>query len=370
MVPMLTRLLDDGILTCPTCRAPTETGLRNAPLAMERVYRDDDLGQPLQAHLQCSACGTRYPVIDGIACVFIDTAAWLRREERAVLGRDDLDPALAGWLCEAWSETEDPNWRRQLLAVYGRAFPGDTPRGAADVAVESLVASSGARLAAAEARLVEALPAGGLVLDAGCGVGRGTVSGAAQGLRMVGFDSDFTALRMLARLLRTGATDIPVWESGGMDFSSRRVVVDDALLREQVALVAGDVLAPPFAGRRFDGVASMNLIDNVSEPVVALRQLHGLTRPGGRLLLATPFAWSERVTPRAQRLGDGIRDASGAADPVLALHALLQGRLPDHAPEVDWDIVQSEDLPWVLVRHDRSAHVYITHLVEAERRAP
>jgi len=361
---MLSRLLDDGVLTCPVCRGPTDDGLRNAPLELDSVYAETVAGEVLQGQLRCSACGTRYPVIDGVACVFSDTRAWLRREERAVMGRSDLHPALAGFLSEAWGESEDPSWRRQLLSVYGRRLPGMMPTGPAESVMARLQEEGDGALDAARERLVSA---DDLVLDAGCGVGVGSLALVEKGARVVAFDQDFTALRLLGRLLRDGVVEVPTWGAGGADFGVQQAVLEDRAAVGRVALVAGDVLDPPFAGGVFDGVVAMNLLDNVAEPVMAVRQLHGMVRKGGRLLVASPFDWAERATARGARLGDGLRLSDGATDPVPVLHALLEGRLLDVAPEVACEVTQAADVPWVLVRHDRSAHVFVTHVVEAVR---
>lgn len=365
---MLSRLLDDGVLSCPVCRGPTDHGLRNAPIALHRVVRDDGHGEPLQGTLRCTHCGTVFPIIDGIACIFADTRAWLRREERAVLGRADLDPELAGFLAEAWGESEDPSWRRQLLAVYGRQLPGIAPTGPAESLMRDLKEAGREAHAAARGRLVASVGPGARVLDAGCSVGVETLELARSGLSVVAFDQDFTSLRLLARLLREGEAHVPVWGAGGADFGVQQGILEDESRRERVVLVAGDVQDPPFAGAAFDAVVAHNLLDNVAEPVTAVRQLHGVVRPGGRLWLSSPFDWAERATPRAQRFGDGLRLAGGSTDPVPVLHALLEGRLPELAPEVACRIERAEDIPWVLVRHDRSAHVFATHMVEAARR--
>jgi SAM-dependent methyltransferase/uncharacterized protein YbaR (Trm112 family) len=364
---MLTQLLDDGVLTCPACRAPTDDGLRNTPLVLEETFGADHRGQPQQGLLRCPHCGIGYPVIDGIACIFTNVASWLRQEERAVLGRSDLHPTLSTWLASAWGESEDPGWRRQLLAVYGRQLPGVAGGGPIRDIVDRYREDGRKQLMEAGGRFFQQVPSDGFVLDAGCGVGVATLAAARMGLRMVGLDRDFTTLRLLARLLRDGRADVPVWRAGGADFTTATTELDDPSLFDRIALVAGDVLDPPFAAASFGGVWAMNLIDNVTEPVTAIRQLHGITRPGGRWLLSSPFDWSDRATPREHRLGDGVRHKPDVTDPAAVLHALLEGRAPDHAPEVALDIEATADVPWILVRHDRSAHLYLTHLVEAVR---
>lgn len=366
---MLEALIADQVLTCPACRAPTPSGLRNAPLAWDSLLQRDAHGRPRQGTLSCTHCGTIYPVIDGIAAIFADLSGWVRTHERALLWRDDLAPHLSSFLHHAWAEDSDPNWRRQMLAVYGRQLgPSTADSELIDPGLQALQQRHSAGLQEAHDALLTNLLEDSLVLDAGCGVGTDALAVAARGAHVVAMDQDPGPLRLLARLLRTGRAEVPRWRHGGTDVVSVAATLEDPAVAGRMALVAGDILDPPFAAGSFAAAAAHQVIDNVAEPVTAVRQLHGLVSPGGRLLVASPFDWSPRATAPAQRLGDGIRHGQSSC-PATGLHALLTGDLPHHAPELSCTVVHEAELPWVLVRHRRSAHVYVSRVVVAERSA-
>jgi SAM-dependent methyltransferase len=53
----------------------------------------------------------------------------------------------------------------------------------------------------------------------------------------------------------------------------------------------------PFSDGSFDGVLCSQVLEHVFTPEEFLREIHRVLRPGGRLLLATPFVWDEHEQP-------------------------------------------------------------------------
>jgi ubiquinone/menaquinone biosynthesis C-methylase UbiE len=80
----------------------------------------------------------------------------------------------------------------------------------------------------------------------------------------------------------------------GCDFSAAALRVGQCKLQRLVgsdsvpALVQGDAQNLPFAGASFDVVISCETIEHVPDPWAALREMHRVTRPAGRLFLTTP----------------------------------------------------------------------------------
>ena len=93
----------------------------------------------------------------------------------------------------------------------------------------------------------------------------------------------------------------------------------------------------------FDVVLMANLIDRLPDPRRCLDSVAGIAKPGGQLVIASPFTWMEEYTPKAKWLGGYERDG-GRVGTFDALVELL-------AP--DFELVRSMDLPFLIREHAR-----------------
>jgi len=70
-----------------------------------------------------------------------------------------------------------------------------------------------------------------------------------------------------------------------------------SLLRFPGRAILADALDPPFSGSTFDAVLAINLLDSCRDPFLLLQQADALLRPGGTLVLSSPFHWRDEITP-------------------------------------------------------------------------
>jgi demethylmenaquinone methyltransferase/2-methoxy-6-polyprenyl-1,4-benzoquinol methylase len=132
--------------------------------------------------------------------------------------------------------------------------------------------------------------------------------------------------RVLDLAAGTGASSVPFRRAGGTviacDFSAGMLRVGRSK-HPEIAFVAGDALALPFADAAFDAVTISFGLRNVADVDAALAELARVTRPDGRLVVLETSApeqpalrrahglYVDGVLPRLARLASTNADAYG-----------------------------------------------------------
>ncbi|HEY8967206.1 MAG TPA: putative 4-mercaptohistidine N1-methyltransferase [Candidatus Methylacidiphilales bacterium] len=208
------------------------------------------------------------------------------------------------------------------------------------------------------AAFFDPLPEGFRALDIGCAVGRSTFEIARRGGRGTVLGIDYSARFVAAaEALRTqGEAEVDRVEEGAI---TRRVVVRRPDVDpDRVAFERGDALDLP-AFPPFDAVLAANLIDRLADPARFLARLPGLVRPGGQLVLASPYTWLEEYTPREKWLGGFVRDG----EPVRTRATLERLLGPD------FELVRAADLPFLIREHARKFQWSVSEATLWRRRA-
>lgn len=111
-------------------------------------------------------------------------------------------------------------------------------------------------------------------------------------------------------------------------------------------------LPPEYEG--FDAVLMANLLCRLTNPMSCLSRMsggRGIVKPGGLLVITTPFTWSEQFTPRDLWLG-GYKDDDGTA------HMSRDGLVS--ALSGEFDLKHSFDMPLVIREHYRKYQLITT----------
>ena len=175
-------------------------------------------------------------------------------------------------------------------------------------------------------------------LDVGCAVGRSSFELARQAKRVVGVDYSQAFIDAAKTLQADGAMCGEVLAEGErmQAFTAR---VPEGVERGRVEFLVGDATDLPALGA-FDVVLAANLICRLPEPRKFLARVPSLVKPGGQLLLATPFSWLVEFTPREHWLG-GRQDSPSSFE---VLRQIL---------EPDFELETTKNLPFLIREHSR-----------------
>ena len=182
-----------------------------------------------------------------------------------------------------------------------------------------------------------ALPAGARGLDLGCAVGRSTfelarVCGAALG---IDFSTRFISTAQTIR--REGEVAYERVDEGALT-TTLLARAPAGSEQGRVTFEVGDAMALRASLGTFDVVLLANLIDRLRAPLRCLARLPELVKPGGQLVITSPYTWSEEFTPRGNWLG-GVTGRT-----LDGLQAALSR---------DFELKETKDLPFVIREHAR-----------------
>lgn len=173
----------------------------------------------------------------------------------------------------------------------------------------------------------------GRALDLGSAVGRSSFELAQEVPEVVGIDFSKSFIRAARVLARRGSLRFCLKLEGRMSRPTK-VRVPAGKFRKRVRFQSGDALRLPPLGK-FDLVLAANLVDRIKDPKKLLQKvLPGLVRPGGLLLLTSPYTWSEEFTPCSRWL----KESFSAIRKILSPHFRLLRR---------------QDIPFLLREHRR-----------------
>ena len=186
---------------------------------------------------------------------------------------------------------------------------------------------------------VSMLPNDATALELGCSVGASSFELCRTCSRVEASDysnSFITAARMLQKEGRL-ETDLVV---EGLIREPFVAEVPAGIDRERVNFSVADATDLPSTLGNFDVVLAANLICRLADPDKFLTRTASLVKPGGQLLLTTPFTWLEDFTPLNRWIG--------GFDQLHRSEEELKCRLAG-----EFQLHRRRDLPFLIREHER-----------------
>jgi len=195
-----------------------------------------------------------------------------------------------------------------------------------------------------ELLVASVLPGSARALDLGCAVGRSTFELARHCREVTGIDYSRAFIGAAEKIREHGSLDYEYTVEGERT-ARATAVMPPGVDASRITFETGDAMALPDNLGAFDVVLAANLLCRLPDPHEFLARLPSLVRPGGQLLLTTPFTWLEEYTPRDAWIGGRAGDSSAAAlRKLLSPHFELQmeKELPflirEHARKYQWSV--------------------------------
>jgi len=188
----------------------------------------------------------------------------------------------------------------------------------------------------------ELLPSGASAFEAGCSVGASAFELARSCRRVDASDYSDSFINAAKKLQAEGRHDGARLLEGSIT-TPFQAIVPPEIDRNRVSFSVQDATALPQAMGPYDVVLAANLICRLPDPEAFLERLAGLVKPGGQLLLTTPFTWLEEYTPRERWIG-GI-------DPDHRSEEELTKRLSGESG--GFRLHRRVDLPFLIREHER-----------------
>jgi putative 4-mercaptohistidine N1-methyltranferase len=201
-------------------------------------------------------------------------------------------------------------------------------------------------------------------LDIGCSVGRSVFELARHFDHVDGVDLSVRLIEAPTNLKTTGRQRYVCLQEGELQ-SYREVLLSDLegydQLKDKVAFLQGDACNLPEKFQGYDLVFGGNMIDRLYDPAAFLDLIKERITPGGLLVLASPYTWTEEHTARDKWLG-------GFKAPTGENFTTLEGIAAALAPEFSM-LGTPEDIPFVMQETARKFQYGVSELTFWEKKA-
>lgn len=179
-------------------------------------------------------------------------------------------------------------------------------------------------------------------LELGCSVGRACFELSVSFPEVIGIDYSSSFIAEAQRLARERNASFSYPEEGEI-VAQACVQLDPRFCPERVSFEVGDATELREGLGLFDVVLAANLLCRVPDPMAVLKRLPTLVRPGGQLVLTSPYTWMEEYTPRSRWLG-GFMHEGEAVRSLASLRAAL---------EEHFELESCTDMPFLIREHAR-----------------
>eukprot|EP00405_Crypthecodinium_cohnii_P004387 CAMPEP_0194751612 /NCGR_PEP_ID=MMETSP0323_2-20130528/5614_1 /TAXON_ID=2866 ORGANISM="Crypthecodinium cohnii, Strain Seligo" /NCGR_SAMPLE_ID=MMETSP0323_2 /ASSEMBLY_ACC=CAM_ASM_000346 /LENGTH=208 /DNA_ID=CAMNT_0039668169 /DNA_START=161 /DNA_END=784 /DNA_ORIENTATION=- len=181
-----------------------------------------------------------------------------------------------------------------------------------------------------------------LAYDIGCAVGRGSFELARTFKKVVGIDFSNAFVDAAKKFQKEGSASYSIMDEGLVKMK-KTVELPEGMDVNRVEFRQGDACALGDIGL-VDCMTAVNLLCRLPEPIAFLEKAIQSIRPGGILVLVSPYSWLDEYTAQDKWLG-GKYDAAG--QPISSENQVKAILTPF------FDLVEQHDEPFLIREHSR-----------------
>lgn len=331
--------------------------------------------------LKCQQCGTRYPILAGIAILVPDVRDYLLSHVKGIsqiVSESEIPREFLNDYLEAKEEIQVEHIEEDLEAErvvslylmnhYLRVAQTDSKKAwwapvgvAGSPLIDDLVRKywDNGPFSWIQQRIqkLNHKQKVGSVIELGCGVGGLCKELAPYCETYLGVDSSFASIA-LARHLTLGVP-YPKKLRIPKDLLQGSVSVDPGIIPQQVTLdradfVVGDLESLPVQRGDWDLTIALNAIDMLDEPALLPKIQYELLHEDGIAIQSCPYIWHEMVSRKLRKqIPREIQDSAKAVEWLYLKQGLEIQERSDH-------------LPWLFFKHVRQLEIYSVHIFQAK----
>jgi SAM-dependent methyltransferase/uncharacterized protein YbaR (Trm112 family) len=353
---MLKEAFDQIELFCPRCRRPGPDHIIQSELEMGDILAwDGDF--ILEGFLICTnpQCRFRYPILNGVPIIVKDLKGWVESSQSSLTNITGNYSGMQIWLADlvksgAQARTEQAVSSAYLDFHYGDMEDAPAPiRSIADPASYWQTMNDMAQPSRSDHNM--------LAIDIGCSVGRFTFDLARLYSLAIGIDTNFAPVSLAACFQRNKQVVYERKIHGNVYKEYAKAYVPP----RNVLFMVADALDPPFRAQYFDFVAALNVLDSIRIPLMLIGQIDALLKPGGELLLSSPYEWNADICNPSEWL------ESDESDGPAMVRLIFEGKMFKEMG-LRFSVLQEQmDVPWILRNHRRYWNLFFVHLLKLRK---
>ncbi|GFR46879.1 hypothetical protein Agub_g8520 [Astrephomene gubernaculifera] len=195
-----------------------------------------------------------------------------------------------------------------------------------------------------------------VAVDVGCAVGGASFELARAFPHVLGIDYSKHFVEAAEHMKRRGVCEYEAVVEGEVRQRCLAAVPAD-IDRSRVRFMLGDACALPDSLAQVDCVLAANLLCRLPDPRVFLERCRSLIKPGGVLVLVSPYSWLKSWTEQEKWLGGFYQDGK----PVRGSETITAILSPD------FELVAQQDVPFLIREHARKFQWGCSHAMVWKR---